>query len=155
MLDNLEPAGLPEEAEKLSTRSISIEEQFSRQSDRVAYLRSMGQPWSESLYALRDLLTGVEDLQFWDGIPPDQREALDGMSEEQREELRQRCARSGWSTIDIRAFPGPDGEPIYKPSAEDLSRQLRIVLGLAQRLGITWKYDRASKLPQYDDFLQA
>lgn len=137
--------------DELSVRPVSAEEAFSRQNDRIAYLRSYGEDWEEAVNELRDQLEGLEDPEFWDGIPPDVRASLDDMTVKERDEVHEKYADRGWLTMKIRAFPGrkadgsPDWEnPIYKPTADQLSRRLRIVRALATRRGITWRTKRRS-----------
>lgn len=132
-----------------------MEEAYSRQNDRIAYLRSIGQPWAEAVYELRDMLVGLEDEEFWDGIPPHVRKDLEAKSEDEREAIKETYSEHGWSTHRIRAFPirNAAGEvvPVYRPTPENLSTALRIVRRLATRVGITWKRKRVSRLPSYEE----
>lgn len=139
--------------DELSVRPVSAEEAFSRQNDRIAYLRSYGEDWEEAVNELRDQLEGLEDAEFWDGIPPEVREGLDDLTVKEREEVVDHYAERGWLTMRVRAYPGrkadgsPDWErPIYVPTADQLSRRLRIIRALATRRGITWRTKRRSWL---------
>lgn len=161
--------------DQLSIRPISMEEAFQRQLDRVAYLRSLNQPWAEPVFQMRDMLHGLEDQEFYDGLPPKAREEVEtiedrlatleaiaedtdvGPSHEQLAEIRRlelrveairaRYAPEGWLGMPMRAFRGPGGKPIYRPTPDDLSRALRIILRLADRQRITWKRKRRTSLP--------
>ena len=144
-------SGLPDWEDQLNIRPISMEEAFARQNDRIAYLRSIGSPWAEAVYELRDLLVGLEDREFWDGIPEDEREKIQNLPLEKREIENLKFSPEGWLTHKVRAFParGPGGTvvPVYRPTSENLSQELRIVRRLANRRGITWRTKRVSRLP--------
>lgn len=166
----------PDGEDRLSIRPISMEDAFGRQNDRIAYLRSLGQPWGEAVFELRDLLHGLEDEEFWDGLPPTTRTHLEGLqgrlealrhpdapralddAEEaaarrlgaEIEAIRAHWSPHGWNGMPVRAFPGPGGRPVWRPTPEDLSNALRIIRRLANRCGITWRKKRATSLPGYE-----
>jgi len=141
----MDPADLSNDVH--TPRTIGTEEAISRQIDRIAYLRSMGHPWSEAVYQLRDMAVGLEDEQFWDGVPPNARAKIMELDDpEVQKEAFAEFAELGWSTHSVRAFNGPRG-PIFRPSAVDLSKELRIILGLLERKGMRWKTRRSSTMP--------
>jgi hypothetical protein len=144
MRESVEVLGGPEDV--LDARSISLEEAFSRQNDRIAYLRSVGASWSEAVFQLRDFLVGVEDDEFWDGMPKHIRDRVAGMAPHEAAKLRALWAPHGWHGFPCQAFPGPDGDPVYWPTPSELSRAYSIVLKLAARLGITWRTKRRGYL---------
>lgn len=150
MLPNGTPPGAAGSNE-FNPRPIPVEEQFGRQNDRLAYLRSMGLPWSEAVFQLRDLLVGIEDQEFWDGIPKNVREEMTKMTPGQRDAAAGRHAGSGWDGITFRAIRGPGGKPVYRPTADELSRAYQIILRLAARKGLTWKTKRISGLGMNQD----
>lgn len=121
-----------------------MEDAIRHQVDNIAYLRSFGLPWAEAVYQLRDMVVGLEDEEFWDGIPQPLRD-------DTTDELREKYARYGWDGVPCRAFEGPGGEPMYRPTPEDLSEQLRIIMRLLYRRGITWKRLRTSRLGSLDE----
>lgn len=139
---------------QFSPRPISLEEAFGRQNDRIAYLRSVGQPWAEAVFELRDLIVGIEDEEFWDGIPAEVRAGLPKQPKPKQEAEREKWAPGGWAAFPCRAIPGPGGRPIYLPTSEELSHARRIVLRLAARRGLTWKTKRISSLPKPQDALE-
>lgn len=131
--------------DQFNPRPISLEEAFGRQNDRIGYLRSMGLPWAEAVFQLRDLLVGIEDDEFWDGIPQPIRASLPKLTKKKQEETRQKWSVEGWNGYPCRAYPSPHG-PIYRPTAEQLSHAYQIVMRLANRKGLTWKKRRISGL---------
>lgn len=128
-------------------KQLGYEDLISRQLDRIAYLRSMGHPWAEALYQLRDELVGLEDAEFWDGVPPKVRESLKGLDENARRKAVEPYRDLGWNTCPVRAIRGPRG-PIFRPTAEDLSRQLRILMRLLDRHKMLRKSRRESTVPK-------
>lgn len=135
-------------------RPISMEEAFGRQNDRIGYLRSVGLPWAEAVYQLRDLLVGIEDEEFWDGIPPEERAKLAKLPPLEQEQVAKRFAAEGWSGYPCRAVQvaveQPDGSTKwvthYTPTPENLSHAYRIVMRLAARRGLSWRTRRVSRL---------
>lgn len=143
---NLFPAPPAGTEDHFNPRPISLEEAFGRQNDRLGYLRSMGLPWAEAVFQLRDLLVGLEDEEFWDGIPDSRRKAMQKMTEAEAEKERQLWAVEGWNGYPCRAVPGPQGRPIFKPTPENLSHAYQIVMRLAARRSLTWRTKRVSSL---------
>lgn len=142
-----QPAGDANPPQNFSPRPISMEDAFSRQNDRIGYLRSLGQPWAEAVYQLRDLLVGMEDDEFWDGIPKDERAKLAKAPPHVADQIRDRYAVEGWLGYPCRAVRGPGGQPIYLPTADNLSHAYRIIMRLAARRGLSWRTKNVSKLP--------
>lgn len=136
--------------DSLATRPISAEQSFAMQNDRIAYLRSHGLDWAEAVYELRDQLEGLEDEEFWDGIPPKVREDTEDLTPAERKAIREQYAERGWLTHSVTAYQKklPDGTTmdIYQPTAAELSRELRIIRALATRQGIMWRQKRKSWL---------
>ena len=132
--------------QRFAPRNITMEDAIARQIDRIAFLRSSGQDWSEAVYQLRDMVVGLEDDEFWDGIPKDVRKELKKMDERKREEAVKQWAVEGWNGYPVRAFRGPSGVPVYMPTSENLSCAYRIVMRLLSRQGIAWRTRRISKL---------
>lgn len=122
-------------------RAITLEENLNRQIDRIAFLRSAGYEWGEAVYQLRDMVVGLEDDEFYDGIPDRVRSDLEEREadEEEWEAVRERFAEHGWESHSVDAVEGPDGRPVFMPSHADLSKALRIVMRLLARRGIVWK----------------
>lgn len=127
-------------------RPITMEEAVGRQIDRIAYLRSVGQPWAEAVFMLRDLVVGLEDDEFWDGVPEGVRSGLEGKSSEERQTVVDRWKPEGWRGVPVRAYRGPGGATVYRPSGENLSNLLRIVMRLLARRGVAWRTRRRSDL---------
>lgn len=128
-----------------------MEDAIARQIDRIAFLRSTGQPWDEAVYQLRDMVVGLEDEEFWDGIPEDVRKSLKKETDEwKRQEITKACAVEGWNGYPVRAFRSPSGQPIYMPTPENLSCAYRIVMRLLSRKGIAWRTRRISKLERLE-----
>lgn len=144
--DELHPGG-----DRLTQRPLSTGEAVQRQIDRIAFLRSMGQPWAEAVEMLRDMVVGLEDLEFWDGIPKSERQQLAGLEEagqrKKAAELRAKCAPYGWNGVPVRAVPGAGGRPVWKPTPENLGDMLRIILRLLDRRDLLWKVRRSAELP--------
>lgn len=133
----------------LVTRPINAEQSFAMQNDRIAYLRSHGLPWAEAVYELRDQLEGLEDAEFWDGIPEAIRQSFESMTDHEQKEARKRFAERGWATHTVSAYRRVVNGvvvPVYRPSAAELSRELRIIRALATRQGIIWNRRRKSWL---------
>lgn len=138
-----------------------MEDAISRQLDRIAFLRSTGQEWAEAVYQLRDMVVGLEDEEFWDGIPDRERSAVLKLTARQQERERAKWSVEGWNGYPVRAFPmtGPNGQPVrdadgkivpvYMPTSENLSCALRIVMRLLSRQGIAWRTRRVSKLSKW------
>lgn len=153
----LGPAGGPEQfgqassEQKFSPRNITMEDAIARQLDRIAFLRSTGQEWAEAVYQLRDMVVGLEDEEFWDGIPPHVRGELKKMSRKVRSKEEEKWAVEGWNGYPVRAFRGPGGVPVYMPTSENLSCALRIVMRLLSRQGIAWRTRRVSKLSKWKE----
>lgn len=148
----LGPAGGPDafgqasSESRFAPRNITMEDAIARQLDRIAFLRSTGQEWAEAVYQLRDMVVGLEDDEFWDGIPNSERSKIKKLPEKEREKEFKRWAVEGWNGYPVRAFRGPGGQPIYVPTSENLSCALRIVMRLLARQGIAWRTRRISKL---------
>ena len=140
-------AGDPDAVNLTQNRRIAFEEGLMRQIERIAYRRSMGLPWSEALYQLRDSLVGLEDQEFWDGVPESKRKAIESLPEQERRKALEPYKELGWSTHSVRAIRGPNG-PIYRPTAEDLSREYRMIMRLLDRKGMLRQERRSSRLPR-------
>lgn len=132
--------------DQLAVRPVSAEEAFARQNDRIAFLRSHGLPWAEAVYELRDQLEGLEDPEFWDGIPDSVRPSMANMDVKERKKIQEHYAERGWITHSVTFLRYPDGSEEARPTAEELSRELRIIRALATRKGITWRTKRKSWL---------
>lgn len=146
-MPTFEPEG-PDSIDRPMPKQLNLEDALMRQLDRIAYLRSMGHPWSEALYQLRDMMVGFEDAQFWDGVPPGQRKQIDALDDlEAQKRLRRPFKEEGWATHSVRAFPTARG-PVFRPTAEELSRQLRMVMRLLDRQGMIKKTRKESRLPE-------
>lgn len=130
----------------LSPRSISMEDIIKNQVDRIGYLRSAGEPWDEAVQNLRDLVIGLEDDQFDDGIPDHVRKNLSTLTPAEQRAERERWAPHGWNGVPIRAYRRPDGTIRWAPTAQDLSNQYRIIMALLDRRGISWRRKRVSYL---------
>ncbi len=128
-----------------------MEDAIARQLDRIAFLRSTGQEWAEAVYQLRDMVVGLEDDEFWDGIPPHVRSEMNKMPKKQWERTQQEWAVEGWNGYPVRAFRGPGGVPVYMPTSDNLSCALRIVMRLLSRSGIAWRTRRVSKLKKWGE----
>ncbi len=132
--------------QKFAPRNITMEDAIARQLDRIAFLRSTGQEWSEAVYQLRDMVVGLEDQEFWDGIPREERPRIKKLKDKEREAEEKKFSVEGWNGYPVRAFRGPGGQPIFMPTSENLSCALRIVMRLLARQGIAWRTRRVSKL---------
>lgn len=133
-------------------RQIDFEMGLARQLDRIAFRRSNGLPWDEALYHLRDSMVGYEDEQFWDGIPPKERKRIKALADvKARKEAAEAWAGQGWETMHVRAYR-VGHRVIFKPTGEQMSRQLRIVLQLIDRSGMRRKVRQQSRLP--DELVQ-
>ena len=135
--------------QRFAPRTITMEDAIARQLDRIAFLRSTGQEWSEAVYQLRDMVVGLEDDEFWDGIPEDLRRGLDKKPRRQQEAIRKDCAVNGWDGYPVRAYRTGGGGVIFMPTSDQLSLALRIVMRLLARRGLAWRMRRTSKLEKY------
>lgn len=153
--------------EIFSPKTLTMEQAISVQMDRIAYLRSSGLEWAEAVYQLRDMVVGLEDDQFWDGMPEAIRKKVKELEHPSKDEVknlskedlykmkkraksfREEWSKHGWEGYPIRAYPGPDGEPIYMPTNENLSTALRIIMQLLSRQGIIWRTKRVSYLSEW------
>lgn len=140
----MDPADLSNDVH--TPRQIGFEEAISRQLDRIAYLRSMGHPWGEAVQQMRDMIVGLEDEQFWDGIPPKAREQIASMDPDAQERAKRPFLEDGWSTHSVRAYRSPRG-PSFRPTAVELSNELRIIMRLLDRRGMIRKMRTSSTLP--------
>lgn len=130
----------------LAIRPISMEEAFGRQNDRVLYLRSIGKPYGEAVLGLLDLLSGLEDEEFYDGIPSPVRKRLKDMPPEELAITKARYRPRGWDGLRIRGRMGFGGIIAYRPTPDDLAAIYRLTLGLAARMGLSWRQKRVSSL---------
>jgi hypothetical protein len=144
----IRPDGLQDSLteERFTPRLIPTEEQLSRQEERIAYLRSSGQPWAEAVFQLRDMLVGFEDDEFWDGLPGPVRKGLSDQTDDDKAETLTEWASEGWLNFPCRAIRGRGGEPVYRPTPEDLSHAYRILRRLMDRSGFIRKTRRTSRL---------
>lgn len=151
------PEGMGTNGDDSSTpfkmRTLSHEDNINRQLDRIAYLRSVGAPWAEAVYQLRDMVVGLEDEEFWDGIPQAVRTSLHD-DPDVYERVAAEYAHDGWKGYPCRAIQGVDGRPIYRPTAENLSTALRIIMKLLARRGILWKRKRQTRFAPYGELLE-
>ncbi len=153
----LGPAGGPPEAfgqasseSRFAPRNITMEDAIARQLDRIAFLRSMGNDWSEAVYQLRDMVVGLEDDEFWDGLPKEVRSTLKKLPKIEQAKVQKQWAVEGWNGYPVRAFRGPGGQAVYMPTSENLSCALRIIMRLLSRQGIAWRTRRISKLEKLE-----
>ena len=160
----LGPAGGPPEAfgqassdQRFAPRNITMEDAIARQLDRIAFLRSTGQEWSEAVYQLRDMIVGLEDDEFWDGIPEHVRNSKEfrSLTGKALEREKAKWAVEGWNGYPVRAFKQktPDGTivPVYMPTSENLSCALRIIMRVLSRAGIVWRTRRVSTLKKWGE----
>lgn len=144
--------------EQVRHRPISLEEIIREQIHDIARLRSWGYPWAEAVFTLRDLVVGLEDQEFWDGLPDQARSKVRALAEsghqEKVQEIREAYARYGWSTCPIRAYELDDGTVVYRPSPEDLSALLRIILRLLARRGVNWKRKKQTRFSPWGETIE-
>lgn len=126
-------------------RGITLEDNVLHQIDRIGYLRSIGEEWKEPVFHLRDLIVGLEDEEFWNGIPMNLQEKKD-FSDEEKLVYEDR----GWNTIKIRSqlimVNGREVES-YDPLPQELSKMLRIILALLARRNMTWRRRNVDEIP--------
>lgn len=127
-------------------RPITMEEAVGRQIDRISYLRSIGHPWSEAVFMLRDMIVGLEDDEFWDGIPAHARGKWTKAEGGEKATIAKQWAPEGWTGVPFRAYRLPDGGVVFRPTSENLSSALRIIMRLLARRGIAWRTRRRSDL---------
>lgn len=120
-------------------RSITIEDNVLHQIDRIGYLRSIGQDWKEPVFHLRDILVGLEDEEFWNGIPMNLQSKKDKLKEEDLKEYKERS----WTDVPctMRSIKDDQGnvQEYLDPSAIELSKMLQILMALLARRGMTWR----------------
>jgi hypothetical protein len=122
-------------------RHLNIEGLIMNQIDRIGYLRSIGEEWDEPMFHLRDLIVGLEDSEFWDGIPAQVRGKL---TDAQKEEYAQR----GWDGLKIQIHTDPKtGSEILCPTPAELSLMFRLVMGLMARRGMSWRRQSIDVIP--------
>jgi hypothetical protein len=92
------------------------------------------------------MVVGLEDEEFWDGIPREHRARIKKLPQKERELEEARWALEGWNGYPVRAVRGPGGQAIFLPTSENLSCALRIVMRLLTRQGMMWRMRRISKL---------
>lgn len=136
--------------ENVRTGHIPIEEALSRQVDRIAYLRSAGLAWGEAVLHLRDMVVGLEDEEFYDGIPDEVRaQVQDGQVS--IEQARERYAEYGWQSCSVRAYETEDGGVVLDPSPSDLSKLYRIIQRLLARKGLVYKRKTRTRFAPYGE----
>lgn len=123
-------------------RHVSIEHLVLNQLDRIGYLRSVGKPWGEPMFHLRDLLVGLEDDEFWTGIPSLENQTK--LSDKNKAEYAQR----GWDNLEFDELIDDDGKQPGRPAPtpEQLSLAMRILMGLLARRGMTWRRRNRDRL---------
>lgn len=130
-----------------SPRSISIEDNVLHQIDRIGYLRSIGEAWDEPVFHLRDICVGLEDEEFWDGIPKQVRERKNPpITDVEKKAYNDR----GWETMEVRMRVMKIGKHEMRfldPTASELSLMLRILMALLARRGMTWKRRTIDEIP--------
>lgn len=138
----LDPQALHSDSGSLeaTARRVDVESLILRQLDRISYLRSVGQPWREPVFMLRDLAVGLEDGEFWDGVPDIIRGKLN------QEEV-EAYGRRGWDSMQMREKELEDGRTVLDPTAAELSNALQIVMALFARRNMTWKVKKNHKIP--------
>lgn len=128
-------------------RKLNIEGKIDNQLDRIGYLRSIGEDWTEPLFHLRDLVVGLEDDEFWNGVP----ERLEGqdLSEDELKEYHSR----GWNgvEIDVELMEDSNGGLIEEPcpTPQQLSQMLRIIMALFARTGMSWRSTVNDEIPTH------
>lgn len=159
--------------ERLAMKAMQTMDIVRRQVDRILFLRSTGGPWGAAVEGLRDVLVGLEDQQFWDGMPLAVRKKVkeleadpsDKKSRKAAKELRAKYAVQGWdgvpvawTPIEVRVLvPGTSETRLevrqkLQPNAENLSDMFRIMLHLLHRHGLLWKTRLDSALPPVEDW---
>ena len=139
---DVNPIALHGEATQIqpNPRPITIEDNVLNQIDRIGYLRSIGEDWKEPVFHLRDIIVGLEDEEFFDGIP------MNFRKKELTLEERNYYVQRGWDSIKVRSKEGPDGEYL-DPTPGELSRMLRILMALLARRNMTWKRRMIDTIP--------
>lgn len=146
MDESLQPTSFGvKETVETNPRKITIEEAIARQLDRIAYQRSVGEDWSESVFALRDMIHGQEDAEFWTGLSEEDRTRLATMTPYEADLFRKKRAVHGWDGMPMNRTPA--GE--WVPTTEQLSWALRIILKLLSRRGMTWRTRHSSHIHQH------
>lgn len=128
------PGALHGERIEPNARPLRVEDLVLHQIDRIGFLRSVGQDWSEPVAHLRDLVVGLEDKEFWTGVPDKVKDATD-------EELEEYLER-GWNGVKIRMKVRKVGKIEIRepdPTPQELSLMLRILMALLARQGMTWR----------------
>lgn len=159
MPSRLQPGGHQDEEKNplkdtVKHRDISHEQNINQQLDRIAYLRSAGLPWAEAVFQLRDMVVGLEDHEFWTGIPPRLYEEHENDSDKLTQ-LREAYVEYGWDGVSFRAIETSDGRFVYDPTPSDLSKALRIIMRLLARKGILWKKRTRTRFAPYGEADQA
>lgn len=120
-------------------RGLTIEDAVMNQIDRIGFLRSLGKDWKEPLFHLRDILIGLEDNEFFNGIPMNLQDKQDKIKAEHLETYR---ARS-WDAIPVRMRSAKDEagniEEWLDPTPIELSKMLQILMALLARRNMTWR----------------
>lgn len=96
-------------------------------------LRSLGSPWTEALLALRSMVVGMEDHEFWHGDPDDPNVNV----------------QQGWQNLPMRAkrVKMVDGEWIwrFRPSPEDNAAIMDLIVALLTRKQMTTRKKHVSR----------
>lgn len=134
----VEPAALHGEKPSIepNARALRIEDLVLHQIERIGYLRSLGQPWTEPVTHLRDLIVGLEDDEFWTGFPEGVKK--ENLSDEEIQEYELR----GWNKLRIRVKTRRVGKVTIRepdPTPQELSLMVRIIMALLARQGMTWR----------------
>lgn len=155
----------PGNSEYLVNKSLQSIDLVRRQLDRISYLRSAGLPWGPAVEMLRDLVVGLEDPQFFDGLPAQERKRVEELEKDasdkkalrRAQEIRDQYKHLGWNGVPMQAIcmthgrvahaPQPTCRPRFKPRPDNLSDQLQIVMSLLGRKNLLWKTRTASPLP--------
>lgn len=109
------------------------------QIDRIGFLRSTGEEWKEPVFHLRDILIGLEDEEFWDGIPMNLRNKRNDIKPEDLQRYKDRS----WTDVPctMRVIKDDQGRKheYLDPTPMELSRMLQILMALLARRGMTWR----------------
>ena len=128
-------------------RPITIEDNVMNQIDRIGYLRSTGQSWVEPVFHLRDLIVGLEDEEFWTGLPMNLgKDKLNALTPEQKQQYSER----GWNTMRVQERVVKQGTRVIKfldPTPSELSLMLRIMMALMARRNMTWRRRNVDEIP--------
>lgn len=140
--------------ERLAVKALQIMDHVHLTLNSIRECRRAGEYRGHLVDHLNQLLIGIRDDTFWDGLPEEAREKVhaleaagDKKAMHQARKIRELYWPMGWQGVSVRAIPNADGSARFLPTSQDIDQMEEILMQLLHRKGLLWKTRLHSPLP--------